>query len=250
MKATKKVTFFILLFLLIALSGCSQTIKPIVPHLSSAERILVKNYRINERMTASVGEQLIVHKDYYAFKRSVNKLIADNDFTITARSWSLSGKKNESLPLKGIAVYNSNDYYLLPLIHKSGDIEFYVLISHDGSVSNLGTISLPAYGTMKIYPNEYSWIDTNPKNVKFTLATDEVIDTQRGYTNFELIYTGKNNQSLTFLYREYTPDDLIRAAYSQNLVYSTDSKIIKFKKIKLKINKVTGDGIDYSVLED
>lgn len=250
MKSKQSLIYVVVTLLFCIFSvGCAQTIRPMASYSYPAERVLIKNYTLNENKSVAVGEQVIVHKDYYAFKRVVNKFVPNQDFSIVARSWSLSGKKNGLIPVQGIAEYNGKEYYLLPLNNRPG-YGFSLLIDKDGSFSKKSTLVTPVYGQLKIIPREWDWVVVNPPDVKFTLAIEEVVDKSAGFTNFELIYTGKNNQSLTFLYREYTPEDMIRAAYSQNLVYSVDSTTIKFRKIKLKIDKVTDDGLEYTVVED
>ena len=76
------------------------------------------------------------------------------------------------------------------------------------------------------------------------------MDSTAGFTNFELIYTGRNAQSLTFLYREYTPNDMAKPAFYQTLTYSADSKTLRFKKIRLGIDEATDERLVYRVLED
>lgn len=240
----------LLVLCLLAVTGCSKTIKPMTTYSYPVERVLIKNYVLNEKKAIAAGDQVLVHKDYYAFKRVINKFTTNQDFSIVAREWSLSGKINELFPVQGIAEDNEKEYYLLQLNSAPGMLGFSLLIDKDGYFSKKATILFPVYGTLKIAPREYPWVVINPPDVKFTLAFEEVVDKSAGFTNFELIYTGKNNQSLTFLYREYTPDDMIRAAYSQNLVYSVDSTTVKFRKIKIRIEKVTDEGIEYTVIED
>jgi hypothetical protein len=52
------------------------------------------------------------------------------------------------------------------------------------------------------------------------------------------------------LYREYTPDNLARPAFYQNLTYPKDSSYVRFKQLKIKVNAVTNELIKYIVEED
>jgi hypothetical protein len=57
------------------------------------------------------------------------------------------------------------------------------------------------------------FVDFMPKNTKFKLVEEEKINVAGGFTNFEIIYTGKTGQSINLLYREYSPDNLARPAF-------------------------------------
>ena len=66
----------------------------------------------------------------------------------------------------------------------------------------------------------------------------------------ELIYSGKNDISLNVTYREYTPDNLARTAFFQNITYQADAKQIRFKDFVIKIDDISNEKITYTVLED
>ena len=66
----------------------------------------------------------------------------------------------------------------------------------------------------------------------------------------ELIYSGKNDISLNVTYREYTPDNLARTAFFQNITYQADAKQIRFKDFVVKIDDISNEKITYTVLED
>ena len=234
MKLIAKITL-VLIALFLAF-GCSQQIRPIPTYSHPAERIFKKNYVLNERLFANVGDPVIVFKDYYAFKRTLNKLRASNDFRVTVNKWSISGKKGELFPAEGTVIDEGQLYYLLPLKASSHEMYYSLLINQDGYFSKKSALRLPIERD-KVLPRAFGWISISPPDTKFSLVEEEVIDTtMAGFTNFEIIYTGKNDHSLTFQYREYTPQDVIRPAYSQNLTYNANAQFIRFKKIKISRN--------------
>lgn len=240
--------FFLLSF---SLLGCTKQIMPMSSYSHPPERVLKKNYVLNEVKSVTVGEPVLIHKDYFAFKRTMNKLRATGDFRVEAKKWSFSGKQNDLFPIEGIVIEDGQQYYLLPLSDDTNTMYYSLLINKDGYFSKKSTLRIPQLRyNNKAIPKEYTWIEIVPPNTKFIVAEEDVVDTTAGFTNFEIVYTGKNSQSLTFLYREYTPQDMIRPAYSQSLTYSADSKIIRFKKIKIRIQNVTDDGIEYAVIEE
>ena len=90
----------------------------------------------------------------------------------------------------------------------------------------------------------------DPKHTRFsTILIDEVVR-NAAFTNFELMFSGGSEQSLHLLYREYTADDLIRPAFTQELSYPRDSEILMFRKLRIKIERSTPGSLDFVVLED
>lgn len=64
------------------------------------------------------------------------------------------------------------------------------------------------------------------------------------------MYSGTDGKSMRLVYREYTPDDMARAAFFQDVTYEQNSKIIQFRKIKISVHEATSQSIKYTVLED
>ncbi len=94
-------------------------------------------------------------------------------------------------------------------------------------------------------------ITFKPDNFKFSVKTT-IID--EGATpapiSFEIIYTGKNDISLNFTYREFTAEDLARPAFFQNLTYQANAKQIRFKDFVIQIHNVSNEQITYTIIED
>ena len=67
---------------------------------------------------------------------------------------------------------------------------------------------------------------------------------------YELIYTGCIADNLTMVYREYTPDDLARPAFFQNLTYNIKQKQIRFKNLLIEIILADNEKIVFNVLKD
>jgi hypothetical protein len=77
-----------------------------------------------------------------------------------------------------------------------------------------------------------------------------VVDAAAGFRNFELVYGGTDGKSFTLTYREYSPEDLIRPAFTQNLTYENGSTAVRFRNTRLSIQEVTAEKITYSVISD
>ncbi|MGR3174778.1 MAG: hypothetical protein ACUZ8N_09285 [Candidatus Scalindua sp.] len=90
----------------------------------------------------------------------------------------------------------------------------------------------------------------DPPDAKFINKDITTIDTDQGYENYELIYTGKDKQALHITYREYSPEDLARTAFFQNLTYPSDAEVIRFKDYKILVDDATSESITFTVAED
>lgn len=93
-------------------------------------------------------------------------------------------------------------------------------------------------------------IQVEPPDLKFTEINQEEMDIQKGYTNYELIYNGTDGKSISMTYREFTPDDLAKPAFYQNLIYQADAKQIRFKNILIQLEQVSNEKIVFSVVSD
>lgn len=89
----------------------------------------------------------------------------------------------------------------------------------------------------------------DPPDLRFEYTQhDKVVDQKSGFTNFELIYAGNDGRSFSLSYREYTPDDLAKPAFSQSLVYPLGSTSIRFRSLQLTIHDVTSERITFTVV--
>jgi len=64
---------------------------------------------------------------------------------------------------------------------------------------------------------------------------------RKGMANYELLYGGKNDVSINATYREFTPDNLAREAFYQNIVYQPDAKQIRFNNILIEVHEATNE---------
>lgn len=77
-----------------------------------------------------------------------------------------------------------------------------------------------------------------------------MISAEKGYVNFEILYSGKDNNSIHAIYREYSQDNLARVAYFQNLTFPADSPMIRYKNIQIKVHSSDGEKLTYTVIND
>jgi len=236
-------------------SGCTQTV---------VKHEYIKNYAIGETQAAYIGEPIIKVRDVYI--RTDNAKVSDcyyfkpsNDFTITGE-YSLA-YSNKPFVIKGLSLtkYLQSDSIVMDgatysvvnfkdnegknsglLIDSNGNIlNKYAYLEDTGRVE----LKYPA-----LIPNETKIISTN--QVGTCIQEKDSNSYTFGTNNFELIYGGINNITISLTYREYTPDSYAKPAFSQNLVYETGAKELRFKTFKIAVIELSNEKIVYKVIED
>jgi hypothetical protein len=227
---------FILLF-----SGCATA--PIEME-SSYARLLSTNYSLNVPMECYVGEKMIFVKDYWArsIKRS-DAVQADRAFRI--QYYQYGSKSGES-------EHEEGKVFKITAIKSIGGSDHRV-IDAGVAVDNLGRIRRD-----RLYANTFrgpvaqalSSVSVEPSDVILIPYSYVEIDKKKGFTNYEIIYTGKSGNSLNLVYREFTPDDMAKTAFYQNLSYDVGAKSVRFRNLLLKIEDITNEKISYTVIKD
>lgn len=242
------------IIMVLALSGCS---KGMVQHS------FIKSYTVGEVETAYIGQPVIKIRDIY---QEVNKDVNNkcfyakpsNDFTLTGEY----NKKlfNRKLNIKG----SSKNIFSLGDKTKINGVEYSVFNIDDDNgntyglmVNNEGKIVVKT-----IYDDDHdSMFELNnavltPANTTM-IATDKIAPCHEsddhlwvGDNNFELLYGGINNVTISMTYREYTWNDLARPSFFQNLVYETSAKEIRFKDFKIAVIESSNEKIVYKIIED
>jgi hypothetical protein len=77
----------------------------------------------------------------------------------------------------------------------------------------------------------------SPAPADVTLRPDSSTSTvsTAGFINYEIVYSGATKDSMRLLYREYTPQDLVRPAFTQDLVYERGSPTISFRNTLIRV---------------
>jgi len=84
-----------------------------------------------------------------------------------------------------------------------------------------------------------------PANYKFAMPPG----IKKG-KSYEIIYAGKNDESLNTAYREYAPNDRTKPTLILNFRHQTNAKQIRSKGLVIQIHEASDEKITYSVLED
>lgn len=243
---------FILYFLsaisVICLVGCASFTPYRSAYLGTNHEIN-KNYELDVKKTTYVGESMIRVKDYYLSKFSAKTISPNVDLTITHRA--LLGTDNftfyalEQYEIVGETVKDGMSFYLIDIINHP--LNCLLLISQNGEVDGSSLLRNSDFGR---YQSNLFKYETTPSDAKFITKDFAKTDTTQGYENYELIYTGKDKESFHITYREYSPEDLARTAFFQDLTYPSDAKVIRFKVYKILVDDATSESITFTVEED
>lgn len=241
MKSPLKI--LILFSVLLVAQGCGKPVVLTKMPIDS-KHIFVKNYELKEKLSINVGDTVVRVKDYDVIIYHAKELTPDKDFNIG--SWAgdtyLSGSAGTPITVVGSVKDKDKTYHLLP------SVAYGLLIPinnnglyEGGSASRSGS---------QIYLKGTGIIQIAPKDTIFTPSKTEKVDSSAGYINYEIVFTGISSDSINLLYREYTPDDMARPAFYQNLTYPIGTEIVQFKKIKIRIDHIDQGSMTYAVLED
>lgn len=227
---------------LLGVMGACVQIRPIRMDAVGSEPVFKKNYELRRKQVVHVGQPIIAVKEYMVTRIRAPRMRATTDFVIDQLGIVVvRGVANTDYPVQGELTVGETVYTVVTLPPGFWG-QFGVLIAPDGRILNRllnpnGVLSLGGYAV-------------KPADVLFIPSFDEKIDTQAGYTNFELLYGGTDGKSLFITYREYTSEDIIRPAFTQNLVYEARSPSIRFRNARIEIHEATGERLVYTVVAD
>ncbi|NCU31380.1 MAG: hypothetical protein EOM23_00255 [Candidatus Moranbacteria bacterium] len=235
-----KIRFIYLLFfvLIFFVSSCAK-ISPLNFDDPEYVNVYEKNYSINEVKTAYTGESIVIFKNY--FISNIKKPIANvsQKCTLTCLFHVVELNDKNDLNIIGESIIDNRKYYVLSIPSDN-----FILIC----ITDQGFFDGKIINTHNAAINKNYKI--NPNNTRFIFKTEEKINKLKPFENFEIVYTGIDNNSIKILYREYSPDSLARTAFYQNLTYPIDSKFIRFKNTKIEVIDINNEQITYKVVED
>lgn len=250
--------YVLMMPLILALNGCN--------HVSQSELIqhsYLKNYTVGEKSTAYIGQPIVKARDYYADNKVSYNMIASTDFVITDTyqkkifdySVKVAGKKGVSYPSSGSIKIDNIEYNVINFKNEASNKkeEIGILIDNKGQIYRNVVTDDDHDVVMKLIPSDKpqdAEMITFTKGSANVLTNEKDIDLFACKTNYELIYGGINNVSISMTYREFTIDDMARPSFFQNIIYETGAKQIRFKDTLLDVIEVTNEKIVYKVLSD
>jgi len=215
--------------LLLFLSGCASQKESILPNLT-----VIDIPKLYEERSSEIGETLVEKGKVYTY----DGIILEN------------------------SLHAGDGIFLKKLTLDPGQLP---ATMQDTKAIYYSTNKLKVYDALLGTKMEYGGLAinrTNEKDINFHLNGKKVMrpDPAPVYTKTkikaidrpsyrqELIYNGKINNYLKFLYREYT-SDVMRAPFSQDIQYDLkDGNVIGFKGVRIQVIEATNTKIKYKVL--
>ena len=210
------------------LAGCasvSPATSPRTPPVVSSEQVVERSYTLGKEHVAFVGGSIHASRDFSLFYPILGPTV--------------HVKTTDVIPIVGTTERDGATYRLISLPRVPS---VKLLITDDGRLEGSGL----GLGDARMGYN-YS---TDPPGVMFQPDTSTSTVSSAGYLNFELVYSGVTKDSVRLLYREYTQQDLVRPAFSQDVVYERDASTIRFRNVLIRVLQATGEQIRFAVLED
>jgi hypothetical protein len=226
------------------LSACSS-MSPAEPAPTTVQHIVQKNFAVGDLKTAAVGETMLSYKDYYQKDRQTvwsigtpatlrvglgSMVLIPGDYTAMRRVQS-DGAAYDAVEIK------VHPFELTTLKSSSAVVPMTFFIDGAGRVARAGG----GFGIT----TEVSGLD--PADFRATRGEKTSIDASRGYTNFELLYSGVSAGAVRLTYREYAPSDASRPASFQDLSYNLADKTVRFKNVLLEIDGADNQAIHFRV---
>lgn len=270
-----------ILICVLLLTGCAHSIwvstklvplpEPVKKHkIGEINRVFYeKNYKIGEKITAFVGQEIVKVKSFterteiFDTVKYIKKVVKSNTTINIHAKYAVNNyhiKSNENQEYEVHSTINNN---LGTIRNNLGIGEFNLIELNDDKGTRWGMLidDNGAVHTGAIYSFEHEMlyfplvISVSPgvfiiyEKAEGKEEKREIEKTIPGMA-IELIYSGKNDVSLNATYREYTPDNMARPAFFQNITYRADAKQLRFKDFVIKLHDVSNEKITYTVLED
>lgn len=227
------------IFLIISLAGCTTSMQLTPTNTGKISQVDQKNYTKGVAQTVYVGEKIIARKLYKTFVQS-NYVEATQNFTLSGGIGAVAISENGS----------QGDKYKIIGINEKGSLAVAIPGTHLAfGVTEFGlwdhTIASPSFWNSPVGGGVNYQLQ--PATTKFNKVESATPISDGEYDNHELIYTGIGSDGIHLLYREYTFENMARSAFSQELVYPTNSQYIRFKQYKIKVTKVSASELTYIV---
>src|SRR3954447_19700541 len=225
---------------LLLLVGACQHIDEAGPQLSVPTLVREKNYQLNEPQYAYVGAPMIRVKDYHAIRNIQDAAVASNDFTVSPTvGFSKTGRKGSSYKIIGTTDYKGRTYRVLQM-------ERYGLMLDENGTPINSVIDLSS-GLHNVFVPSFS---ISPPDTTFNVSSDTMVDKGKPFTYYELLYSGIEGNSLRMVYHEYSPDNLVRPAFVQELTYPVFQSELTFRNLKLEILSSDSQQVWFMVVDD
>ena len=220
-----------ILFCMVAvISGCASVQPYQSTESASTEHVVEQTPQIGEVETSTVGSTMVRVKDYYVSTTEMNTLKIVS-LPVGDKFWQ-GVSVGQEYPITGIMKRNGIEYLLAGCSALQGALT----CVHVNPV----TLVSEGWGNSLFFGGKGA-------GAKYKREVIEEVSSSSGFTNFELVYSGVSNNVLRLKYREFSPDDLAKPAFFQDLSYSMDDSSVFFKNIEIDVLEANNRLIKYVV---
>nr|WP_314435155.1 hypothetical protein [uncultured Brevundimonas sp.] len=206
--------------------GCASVAPPPAPVVS---HIANRNYEPGQPKTTNVGEAMVQVEDYYARTSGYGGWTATSAFSASNGFSTYAFQPGAIYATAYRRDIGGNSYDVLTSFMDP------VLVDQTGRVAKVGAAMGPLTSDLR---------DTGNRLVRYD---SRVIDTTMPFRKFELVYSGRTGDSIRIAYREYSPQDLARTAFFQELTYSVSESAIRFRDLEIVVSEATNSSISFVV---
>jgi hypothetical protein len=212
------------------------------PQLSAEEaelrRIADRNYTLGVKTFAYVGAPVVRVKDYWVRRSQFSALKSPTAFEVSRWPFGVIARVPADTDMP-VASQNPDGSKRVQVPLMFG---VQMIVGIDGRFTGK---AVTTDGTRMGFSYKVT-----PEVTLVPSVGTAITEPSRGFTNFELLYGGVTKDEIKLSYREYTPDDLARPAFSQEIAYAPDSATIRFRDVVIAVESVDNEKIVYSVLSD
>jgi hypothetical protein len=243
------------LILVVAMTGCATVnIEPLQASVSPYVAENIRNYSLNQTLVASVGDTVVKRRQYFSRTLTFHdRASPDVDFEFVCnvplnREFRCRGTSGVEIPVAGNTSIDGTQYQVLQLGSTNNGLPVGMLIDRQTRQASGIGVWRNGFGVWDTKGGASFQVSPLPV-FKAPMRVD--VDKTKPFESIELVYTGLNGRSITLLYREFTPDDLARAAFFQNLTYDlSSSDTIAFKAFRIKVLEASNQSLRYVVIQD
>lgn len=234
---------------LVLLSSCSGLgrearlpsvqLKPVNTNYVEQKAKIEANYSFNKLLTAYVGEPVIKRRKLQQTVQSELTAVPVMDALIAGGGFQVGIREGQMLPIEYETLINGVRYTAAEI--QQGQNAITLLFDETGLILDRILVNgITAREAVRV----------SPINARVSFARPERVINQQVVENYEIVFSGVNSDQLQFVYREYSPDNVARTAFFQELTYPRDTEFIRYKSLKIRVQQITSEGLIYEVLTD
>mgnify|MGYP001245270618 CR=1 FL=1 len=195
--------------------------------------------------TAFVGQPIVRVSDCFLETRRFDGFEATQRVTLEGQELKDAGwAEGDILIPVGTTVYDGIEYFVVP-ISNYGRAPRFALVDSKSSILNKNLFISEGFGALPLSHNVL------PVGARLSpIKIDDPSNPPRGTgIKYEIICSSTNGLEINLLYREYTPTDLARPIFFQELTYPANATKIRFRNLQFEIQSANAERIVYVVLD-